>query len=60
MAEKERPDANKFVERVRRIAPSTEQPIVLICRSGVRTVSAHEALLEGARLCILCLALHWD
>ncbi|MCU0774316.1 MAG: rhodanese-like domain-containing protein [Ideonella sp.] len=38
------PDPAGFAERVRREAGSTERPVVLICRSGRRTVEAGEAL----------------
>ena len=37
-------DAKKFAEQVLREAGSTERPVVLLCRSGQRTVPAGEAL----------------
>ena len=39
-----RPDAARFVEQVKREAGSTDRPVVLICRSGKRTVDAGLAL----------------
>lgn len=39
-----RPDAARFVEQVQREAGSTDRPVVLICRSGKRTVDAGRAL----------------
>jgi rhodanese-related sulfurtransferase len=39
-----RPDPAGFAERVRHEAGSPERPVVLICRSGRRTVEAGEAL----------------
>jgi rhodanese-related sulfurtransferase len=38
------PDAARFVEQVRREAGAADRPVVLICRSGRRTVDAGEAL----------------
>jgi rhodanese-related sulfurtransferase len=39
-----RPDEARFVEQVKREAGSTDRPVVLICRSGKRTVDAGLAL----------------
>jgi rhodanese-related sulfurtransferase len=38
------PDPKRFVEQVRREAAGEDQPVVLICRSGKRTVDAGLAL----------------
>jgi rhodanese-related sulfurtransferase len=38
------PRPGHFVEQVKREAGSTDRPVVLICRSGKRTVEAGEAL----------------
>ena len=39
-----RPDPARFVEQVLREAGSTERPVVLLCRSGKRTIDAGLAL----------------
>jgi rhodanese-related sulfurtransferase len=39
-----RPDARAFVAQVRREAGGTERPVVLLCRSGHRTIAAGAAL----------------
>ena len=41
------PHAEQFVERVRREGGSEERPVVLICRSGKRTVDAGQVLEEA-------------
>ena len=38
------PDAGKFADAVAREATSKQQPLLLICRSGQRTVAAGKAL----------------
>jgi rhodanese-related sulfurtransferase len=38
------PRREHFVEQVKREAGSTDRPVVLICRSGKRTVEAGQAL----------------
>lgn len=38
------PDAKKFADAVGREASSKEQPVLLICRSGQRTLAAGQAL----------------
>jgi rhodanese-related sulfurtransferase len=39
-------DADKFVSAVRSEVSSLDQPVVLICRSGARTLDAAQALLD--------------
>ena len=42
-----RPDPEKFADVVAREATSKAQPVLLICRSGKRTLDAGKALLEA-------------
>ena len=41
------PDAHKFVEAVAQQATGRDQPLLLICRSGQRTIAAGKALQDA-------------